>query len=370
MNKLDGDLLYLCGCALQNRIPDSRRIAEMDLTALYAACSFRSLTALAASALESAGTVLPSEWTEKKAKAIRKTLLLDAERAKLYAFFEEKGIWYMSLKGIVLKEYYPSVGLREMSDNDILYDPAYRETVMEYMLQNGYTAVSVGKGVHDTYHKLPIYNFELHRALYNEYDDETLSQYYRNVRQSLVQVHENGMEYRFNDEDFYLYILSHAYRHYMSEGIGIRALVDCYVYLHAKGDCLDWAYMEGEAEKIGMSVFFRIFFDLGRKLFDEPMGENWTKEERQMLDDCLEAGTHGTFEGGITKNVQRKGGKAAKLKYLWGRLFPRMAVYQVGYPFFYKHKWLLPAAWLWRLMKGLTKRGKRIFKEISIVRKA
>lgn len=42
---------------------------------------------------------------------------------------EQRGIWYLPLKGIILKEFYPSVGMRQMSDNDILFDEAFAEQV-------------------------------------------------------------------------------------------------------------------------------------------------------------------------------------------------------------------------------------------------
>ena len=53
---------------------------------------------------------------------MRKALLFDAERKGILDFMEQRGIWYLPLKGVVLKDYYPAVGMRQMSDNDILYD--------------------------------------------------------------------------------------------------------------------------------------------------------------------------------------------------------------------------------------------------------
>mgnify|MGYP002969688486 CR=1 FL=1 len=80
---------------------------------------------------------------------------------------------YLPLKGIIMKDYYPSVGMRQMSDNDILFDKAYAKQIRDYMSDNdilfdadawermekhmiseGYKAEYVGKGNHDVYHKL------------------------------------------------------------------------------------------------------------------------------------------------------------------------------------------------------------------------
>ena len=46
--------------------------------------------------------------------------LMDVEREEIITFFEEKNIWYLLLKGLIIREYYPNPALREMSDNDIL----------------------------------------------------------------------------------------------------------------------------------------------------------------------------------------------------------------------------------------------------------
>lgn len=59
---------------------------------------------------------------------------------------------YLPLKGIIMKDYYPSVGMRQMSDNDILFDADAWERMEKHMISEGYKAEYVGKG-HDVYHK-------------------------------------------------------------------------------------------------------------------------------------------------------------------------------------------------------------------------
>jgi len=52
----------------------------------------------------------------------------------------------MPLKGSMLKDLYPENGMREMADNDMLYDADKQQEVMGIMLGHGYTAESVGGG--------------------------------------------------------------------------------------------------------------------------------------------------------------------------------------------------------------------------------
>ena len=76
--------------------------------------------------LESAG-IYNDKFRTAKEKASRKNIFLDAGRKKLFSFCEENGIWYMPLKGSVLKELYPDFSMRQMADNDILFDAGYQQ---------------------------------------------------------------------------------------------------------------------------------------------------------------------------------------------------------------------------------------------------
>lgn len=78
------------------------------------------------------------KFIEAKSKAIRKNILLDTEREKIFEFLEQNKIWYMPLKGVILKELYPKIGMRQMSDNDILFDETYRKDIVRFMKNKGY----------------------------------------------------------------------------------------------------------------------------------------------------------------------------------------------------------------------------------------
>ena len=74
----------------------------------------------------------------------------------------------MPLKGVILKELYPKIGMRQMSDNDILFDETYRKDVVRFMKNKGYHLKS-GINAHcDEWVKEPVYNFEMHLNLFVE----------------------------------------------------------------------------------------------------------------------------------------------------------------------------------------------------------
>ena len=167
------DMIYLAACALHHEIPSAERIASMSLPDVYRFAKHHGMQAITFIGLslrlsaepgtaEKIDSELLKEWSDANAKAIRKNILFDAERRNLFDFLNEHGIWHMPLKGVILQDFYPEYGMRQMVDNDILFDSNFRETVREYFLSNGYTGVEKEDESHDVYRKRPVYNFEMH----------------------------------------------------------------------------------------------------------------------------------------------------------------------------------------------------------------
>ena len=85
------DMIYLTACAINGRIPDKERTASLDLPELFEVCQAHILTACTAYALAAAG-IKDDSFTQAKEKAVRKNILLDAERKKIVRRLEAEGI--------------------------------------------------------------------------------------------------------------------------------------------------------------------------------------------------------------------------------------------------------------------------------------
>ena len=180
------DVVYLAACAVNETVPDAVRVKEMDLELLYKAADRHLLAGITAMALESAG-VKDQAFTQALGKAVRKVAVFDVERAVILEKLEEAGIWYMPLKGSVLQSLYPKTGMRQMADNDILCDPSRMSDVRDIMESLGFSAKAHrGRGVHDSYFKAPVCNFEMHRALFSTGYDMRVEEYYRDVKNRLI----------------------------------------------------------------------------------------------------------------------------------------------------------------------------------------
>lgn len=379
MWKVYYDMIYLAACGVNGVSPKREYLNELDMAKLEQVSHAHMLDALVGMTLKP-WVSISKEWAERISKAVRKNILFDAERAKLLAFMEQQGIWYLPLKGVILKDYYPAVGMRQMSDNDILFDESFRDVLKEYMKSQGYKGVNVGLGNHDEYEKKPVYNFELHRALYDTLHGNEWRDYYKDVKKRLIPDSGSSYGYHFRDEDFYVYILSHTYKHYSGSGTGLRSLLDFYVYLKAKEQEMDFAYIQRECEVLGIAEFERLNRGLCKKVFSQADVSKWkelewrlSEEEKDMLENYLSLGVYGTVGRRVENRMgkfRKKSGSDSRLLYLLTRLFPDMETYKNYYPFFYKHKWLLPVGWLYRALRMLfsKKRRKKMVKEIKAVK--
>ena len=182
------DMIALTRCAVNGKIPDNMLIGQLDLNALFQVCQKHILTACCAYALESAGIHDPA-FTQAKEKAIRKNILMDAERSKILKRLEQEQIWYMPLKGSILKDWYPRVGMRQMSDNDILFDIQRRGDVRRIMTDYGFE-LKAEREVVDEYTKPPIYNFEMHGELFMEYQTGEMANYYLGIKEHLLSLRD------------------------------------------------------------------------------------------------------------------------------------------------------------------------------------
>lgn len=383
LSQTQHQLLYLISCALHETAPEDALLGDIQWNELFSSARAHSVCALVCMALEPTKTFAQADpevrkqWLDAKNKAVRKNMLLDADRELLMEKMEQAEIWHMPLKGSILKDWYPRYGMREMADNDILFDPARREQVRDIFLRLGYSVEHYQGGNHDVYRKAPIYNFEMHVALFNESYYEELAQKYANVKEKLLPDQEKPYRFHFTQEDFYVFVLAHAHKHYSHSGTGIRTLTDLYVMNRKIGQTLNWDYVNQELEALGIRDYETGSRTLAEKLFGSktPVSEfTLTEQEQEMLLYYLGSSTYGNLENRISNqlhSIQADGKPISgftKFKYCMTRLFPGRNWCKLPYPFIYRHPCLLPAFWIWRLWDRLASNGKAIWKELFTVK--
>jgi glutathione peroxidase len=140
-----------------------------------------------------------------------------------------------------------------------------------------------------------------------------------------------------------------------------------YVYLKSHTE-LDFDYIRRELEKLKIEKFERKCRELSLKLFGfQPL----SGEECELLPEFLYSSLYGSVAqgeyNGLTRSLDGKDTKGAKTKYLLDRTFISGKALEKQYPFFARHKLLLPALYIYRPVKGIIKRPKYILREVKKV---
>lgn len=357
------DLIYLLSCAVNEEEPAAEICAAMDIDEVLDFAKKHMVAAAAAFALEQA-LPLPTAWRDAKGTVIRRQIIFEAERAKILKALEENGVWYVPLKGIIIKSCYPKPAMREMSDNDILCDPDKMDTVREIMFSLGYSGSRFGETNHDVYKKKAV-SFEMHRSLFLPDKTPVLAEYYETVKDRLVKDEKNRFGYHFTDEDFYIHLVCHMYKHYVSAGVGLKALLDLYVYNSRKGDSLNRRYLSAEFDKLEIKAFEHEMRELAFKAFMlQPLSDN----ERDMLSYLIDSNSFGSYSTMIAHQLHNDDSVKAKLKYFLGRVFPDKNYLKGYYPTVYRHRILYPLLVAYRPFRGLVKKRMVLQSEFNSVR--
>ena len=359
------EVIYLSGCVVNGEVPTKEHVASINLEHLYTAASKHNLCAIVGYALELAG-VFDNSFIQAKAKAIRKVAVMEIDKELLFERFEQEKIWYLPLKGTVIKDLYPSIGLRQMADFDILFDSRYQKKVRDIFLELGFTCEHFEIGNHDVYFKKPVSNFEMHTALFGSSHKKEIYAYYRDVKRLMQKDNNNKYGYHFSANDFYIYITAHEYKHYSGGGTGLRSLLDTYIIWKKFGDELDTDYIRTETDKLDITDFEQNNKQLALDLFS---GNELSSEEQEMFEYIVFSGTYGNIKHSVENKVQKYGGgKKGKRKYILSRLFLSMEDIKAYYPFFYKHKILLPGLFFYRLGRAVTVSRKKTKAQLKILK--
>lgn len=373
-NREFDSLIYLLYCALNGAAPEPARLAGVDGEKLAELCQAQQVSALAYMAAEKLDkTVLGEKGSEKlradAMQAIRVNVLFEMESIRVFGALKKEKISYLPLKGCVIKQYYPETKRREMGDVDVLFNPADAERVRELMVSLGYTCEDFGVTHHDEYFKEPFYTFEMHRSLSHHFGD-VWDNYYEQIDEKLIAV-DGSCEQRLSDEDFYIYLFIHGYRHYLTAGIGVKFLTDIYCYLRKVK--LDEAYLEQELVKLGVRDEEKLFRELAFKAFSPGRAqEGLTAQENGALEVLLMAGAYGSEESAVKLRINQMkedGGARNKIQYIGNRLTHLPPVYTYRYPRLYRCVLTRPIVYGIRLWDGVTKKRGKISAELQTFEK-
>ena len=283
-----------------------------------------------------------------------------AEFAALYGDLRAAGLHPVVVKGQLCSRLYPLQDHRISADDDLYIPEAEFPACHARLLANGLTTdtpadeLAAADEVSYTKEGSPLY-IELHRHLFDSSEDthDELNHFFTDINP----VETDGF-LAMPLHEHLLYLILHAYKHFVRSGIGLRQFCDIGLWARAYHDQIDWLRLYDQCRTVHAATFAAAAFciaanDLGIEL-DLPAPWEDTMDVAPLLHDTLCGGVYGSNDytrlhaSTVTLNAiraSRTGGRSSVLR----TVFPPRSALARRYPYLKKHTWLLPAAWAQRL---------------------
>lgn len=357
-------------------------LSDGELSALYGLAQIHRVTPLLYEALAAAlpaGNADLASFTASLRRSVRAgvaaQIRVSDDYLRLLAFLTAHGLHPMSVKGIVCRGLYPNPDLRVSADEDILVVPreldACRALAEEYGMVSADPAGEGGEQHVFTY-ILPAsgLHIEIHRALFSP-SSKVYGEFNRffepeRMLSAAVRVPVYGTEIlSLCHTDHLLYLILHAFKHFMHSGFGLRQVCDIALYAARYGAEVDWGYICRVLGELRAEKFVAVVFRIGRErlgidvpTYPETLRSVETDED-PLLDDLLQSGIYGgagaarLHSSNITLTAireNRSGKKSTSGFKAWlHSVFPPAISLEWKYTYLRRHKWLLPWAWICRI---------------------
>ena len=272
---------------------------------------------------------------------------------QLLAKLSEAGIDHMLMKGYVVRNYYPVPELRTFGDVDILIKPDDRGKCHKLMLEQGFSVKTDWEPVYSYYNNNELYEMHTELMEIDVSDKADYKGYFCKAWEHAVKTDEH--EFEPTPEFHFIYLLTHIAKHINGAGAGIRMYLDLALFIKHFGNSIDWDSIKNELETIKLSDFANVAFNVVEKCF----GIASPIQLREIKTDTFEDFMNYTMDGGVFGHVGRDNALIT-LKNSTGtsrtatvvhRLFPKAEDIERRYTYLQGKHWLLPVAWVHRLVK-------------------
>lgn len=283
-----------------------------------------------------------------------------SEFADLYQKLRAAGLHPVVVKGQLCSRLYPQTDHRISADDDLLIPDgefmACHEQFLSNGLRTGTPADELTAADEVSYMKdgSPLY-IELHRHLFDSAEDahDELNHFFADLNP----VETDGF-LAMPPHEHLLYLILHAYKHFVRSGIGLRQFCDIGLWARAYHSEIDWQRLHEQCESVHAATFAAAAFRIARDYlgidFDLPAPWDASLDVEPLLHDSLCGGVYGSNDltrlhsSTVTLNPVKAswtGEKSGVLR----TVFPKRAYLERRYPYLKKRPYLLPVAWAQRL---------------------
>lgn len=211
----------------------------------------------------------------------------------LGVLFHENSLRIYVLKGAVVAECYPNPKHRLSADMDCVLLPLYGDEDAwkkgnDLVREKGFD-VSEGFYKNSSFH-LPGLMVENHKFMTPFRGNKNLKRL-ENVLQALIRSDED--EDRFNGTWLYrppvmmssLFLIEHAYSHFLHEGLTWRMVLDWMLFTRKHKAEIDWVTLDVFIEEFRFRKFYDSFYRLGKYILGELNSEDLQPADERMLED-------------------------------------------------------------------------------------
>lgn len=283
-----------------------------------------------------------------------------AEFTDLYRKLRAAGLHPVVVKGQLCSRLYPLRDQRISADDDLFIQEGEFFVCHEALLANGLTTdtpadeLPTADEVSYTKKDSPLY-IELHRHLFDSAQDahDELNHFFVDI----APVEVDGF-LTMPPHEHLLYLILHAYKHFVYSGIGLRQFCDIGLWAQAYHDQIDWQRLHDQCASVHAATFAAAAFRIARTYlgidFDLPGLWDGDVDVEPLLHDTLCGGVYGSnsytrlHSSTVTLNAvkaSRTGEKSSVLR----TVFPKRAYLERRYPYLKKRPYLLPVAWVQRI---------------------
>lgn len=283
-----------------------------------------------------------------------------AEFSDLYHKLRSAGLHPIVVKGQLCSRLYPLKDHRISADDDLLIPDGEFFACHEQLLANGLTTdtpadeLASADEVSYTKNGSPLY-IELHRRLFDSSEDahDELNHFFASLKPV-----ETDSFLAMPPPEHLLYLLLHAYKHFVRSGIGLRQFCDIGLWALEYHDEIDWQRLHDQYASVHAATFAAAAFRIARDYlgidFDLPMPWDASIDVEPLLHDTLCGGVYGSNDltrlhsSTVTLNAvkaSRTGEKSSVLR----TVFPKREYLERRYPYLKKRPYLLPVAWVQRI---------------------
>ena len=291
-----------------------------------------------------------------------------AEFLSVYDRLRSFGCKPLVVKGLVCRATYSSGDLRQSADEDLFAaEPDFSACCR--VLESSDMVATTEQNSTDTYEigwrkpNSPLY-IELHKSLFSPESSAV-----NELQGYFTDAFERAQEYQIDGckvlslcpHDHLLYLILHAYKHFIHSGFGIRQICDVGLWVKKYSDEIDWAVLYEQCREVHALKFAAAMLDVAKRQLeiDISLPSEWNEiqvDGEPLLKDSLRAGIYGSSDqsrahsASVTYNsvaAERKNKRSSLLH----TVLPGKKKLEKDYPILKKSAVFLPCVWCVRLWK-------------------